>query len=317
MDGRHHSDDYLAARRAAARRRVGRQRIRAGAGLGLLAAIAVAVLALQLRGAGGDDQHRTLEPAAARVAVRGGAPPTLPIGVWRIPASDAEPPHRSIPIVMYHGAEAPPPAARSPDLWVPHDRFISQMLMLRASGYHAITLRAAYDYWKGRARVPSKPVVLTFDDGYRSQFTNAMPVLRRLGWPGVLNLEVGALRGNGPERITPEQVRGLVRAGWEIAAHTINHHDLTTLDADRLRYEIAEGRRQIARRFGVPVSFFCYPAGRYDAAVVREVKRAGFLGATTTNHGLGSARELYTLKRIRAPGSASTELLRRRLVSAR
>ena len=99
------------------------------------------------------------------------------------------------------------------------------------------------------------------------------------------------------------RVRALVRAGWEIDAHTISHPDLTTLDIAALMREVAGSRRIIRRQLHVPVDFFCYPAGRYDAAVIAAVRRAGYLGATTTNYGLAQPSDLFTLERVRVNGS--------------
>ena len=81
--------------------------------------------------------------------------------------------------------------------------------------------------------------------------------------PGVVNLKVGNTRvwSGRP----PPVVRALIAAGWEIDAHTITHPDLTTVDAARLRHEVAGSRTWIRRKFRVPVDFFCYPFGGYDA----------------------------------------------------
>jgi len=94
-------------------------------------------------------------------------------------------------------------------------------------------------------------------------------------------------------------VHRLIKAGWEIDAHTISHADLTALDATQLQHEVAGSRAQLRHRFGRPVDFFCYPAGRYNTTVVAAVQAAGYLGATTTNPGLGKPTEAFTLKRIR------------------
>src|SRR5690606_16210891 len=113
---------------------------------------------------------------------------------------------------------------------------------------------------------PRRPVVLSFDDGYRSHVVNALPVLRRLGWSGVLFLELKNLQPDWGLR--EAQVRELIGEGWEIDSHTIDHPDLTTVDAARLEREVGDSRRQLSEKFGVPVNFFCYPAGRYDETVI-------------------------------------------------
>ena len=79
------------------------------------------------------------------------------------------------------------------------------MEALRRAGYHAITLRAAFAAWGHGGPLPRRPVVLSFDDGYLGDYTHARPVLRRLGWPGVLNLLLANVR---PGNLTVRQVRG-------------------------------------------------------------------------------------------------------------
>jgi len=142
--------------------------------------------------------------------------------------------------------------------------------------------------------------VLTFDDGYRSDYVAARPVLRSLHWPGVLNLEVRNEHHSWglPVRL----IHGLLASGWELESHTINHPDLTSLDAARLKEEVSGSRQLLRRQFHVPVDFFCYPSGRYDSAVVAAVQAAGYLGATSTRPGLGKPSELYTLARVRVNG---------------
>jgi peptidoglycan/xylan/chitin deacetylase (PgdA/CDA1 family) len=129
----------------------------------------------------------------------------------------------------------------------------------------------------------------------------ALPVLKARHWPGVLNLEVANLKPVWG--IRPPGVRKLLAAGWELDAHTLTHPDLTTVDTARLREEVTGSRAAIRKMFHVPVNFFCYPAGRYDDAVIAAVQGAGYLGATTTNYGLARPDDLYTLARVRVSGS--------------
>jgi peptidoglycan/xylan/chitin deacetylase (PgdA/CDA1 family) len=92
----------------------------------------------------------------------------------------------------------------------------------------------------------------------------------------------------------------MMRDGWEIDAHTLTHPDLTTVDAPRLRREVAGSRRWLRRAFGVPVDFFAYPSGRYNPTVEAAVRAAGYMGATTTQ--LGQATRVgdpYAMPRVR------------------
>ena len=207
-------------------------------------------------------------------------------------------PHRApVPVLMYHVIGTAPPGSPNPGLFVAARTFTAQMRDLARRGYHGVTLGPVFDHWRRSYALPSKPVVVSFDDGYAGQFTNALPVLRRLGWPAVLNLAVHNETVAGGMDLA--KLRKLVADRWEIDAHTIHHVDVTTLDAAGLRREIAGSRQIIRRQLRVPVAFFCYPSGRFDAAAIAAVKRAGYLGATTTQTGLARPSTPYTLDRIR------------------
>ncbi len=157
--------------------------------------------------------------------------------------------------------------------------------------------------------------MISFDDGYRSQYTNAFPVLRALRWPAVLNLDVSNLGRTWG--LSTSKVRAMIQAGWEVDAHSLTHPDLRALSDAALRREVAGSRREIRRRFGLPVDFFCYPSGLYDTRVAAAVRRAGFLGATTVEPGLARPSELYDLDRVRVEGGDGVVGLQRALASAR
>jgi peptidoglycan/xylan/chitin deacetylase (PgdA/CDA1 family) len=202
---------------------------------------------------------------------------------------------------MYHVIADPPADARYPELYVSGEQFAREIGWLDHQGYHAVTLRDVYRHWRFGRSVPSHPVVLTFDDGYHSQFATAAPILRSHGWVGVLDLEV--LNTERSWGLSEEQIRLLIRDGWELAAHTLTHPDLTQLPAAELRHEVAGSRAELRATFGVPVDFFCYPAGRYNDVVVAAVEAAGYLGATTTAPGLATPADLFRLNRVRVDRS--------------
>jgi peptidoglycan/xylan/chitin deacetylase (PgdA/CDA1 family) len=220
---------------------------------------------------------------------------------------------RPVPILMYHVLSVPPANAPYPELYVRPADFAAEVSWLAGHGYHAVTLQRVFDSWRGAATLPAKPVVLSFDDGYLSDVKTALPVLKARRWPGVLNLEVANLAPVWG--IRPPGVRKLIAAGWEIDAHTLTHPDLTKVGAAQLRDEVAGSRAAIRKRFHVPVNFFCYPAGRYDPAVIAAVQRAGYLGATTTDYGLARPGDLFTLARVRVSGSDGVKGLAAKLTA--
>jgi peptidoglycan/xylan/chitin deacetylase (PgdA/CDA1 family) len=215
---------------------------------------------------------------------------------------------------MYHVVADHPPAAPYAALWVRPDVFAAEMTALRHAGYWAITLRQAWRAWTRGGPLPRKPVVVSFDDGYLGQYTHARPVLRRLRWPGVLNL---ALQNVGPRNLKAREVRALIAGGWEIDSHTIDHPDLTRVSDLQLAHELSGSRRALARRFGVRAEFFCYPYGHFDARVETAVKRAGYLAATTENEGYATPANPFALSRVRVQANDTPASLLARLAAER
>ena len=213
------------------------------------------------------------------------------------PQPDWEPHTGPVPILEYHVLGPAPSDAPYPELYVTRPDFHRQMGWLEEHGYQAVTLEQVEDAWYHGGTLPPKPVVLSFDDGYRPQFTYALPELRRHGWAGVLNL-----KAEGSD-LYESNVRAMIDAGWELAAHTIHHLDLTTLSVAQLQEETAGAREMLRREYGVPVRDFCYPAGRFDATVIAAVRAAGYVAATTEIPGFASRNAPDKLARFEILGS--------------
>jgi peptidoglycan/xylan/chitin deacetylase (PgdA/CDA1 family) len=287
------------ARRRRREREIARRR-RTAAVVALLIVIAV-IAVIATSGSGGAKRSSQLTSAAGNLARRSStrAVSTLPAGVAAA-ARDV-----SAPILMYHVINPPPAGAPFPGLYVPATEFAEQMQALARAGFHAVTLEQLNSHWRAGSPLPVKPVVITFDNGYQSQYTNALPVLHQLGWRAVENIQ---LTGLPPAQggLSQAQVQGLVADGWELNTQGISHADLITLDAAQLREQIASSRQTLQRRYHVPVRWFCYPSGHYDATVIAAVKEAGYLGSTTVVPGwAGPNGDPYRLPRLRVLGGMS------------
>ena len=167
----------------------------------------------------------------------------------------------------------------------------------------AITLEQAWDGWKHGGPLPKHPVVISFDDGYLSHYTHAKPVLRALGWPGVLNLELKAI---GPGGLTdaPDPLDDGRRLGGRLA----HAHAPGSDDARRRRAAARAGRvaaRSCASASACPADFFAYPAGKLRRPRRRRRREAaGYKAATTVDEGIARGRDdPFALKRVRVNGS--------------
>jgi len=295
--------DERNARRERRRRQIRRRRLLAGGATVVVAAAIVAVAAMAGGETGQTDRGRGSSRIAAQssttVPGAGHAHSGSSPGKVRnaAPQPDWRPHTDPVPILEYHVLGAAPPDQPYPDLYVTRPDFHKQMNWLDEHGYEAVTLEQVEEAWYQGGRLPPKPVVISFDDGYRPQFTYALPELRRHGWAGVLNL-----KAEGSD-LYPSNIEAMIDAGWEIAAHTINHLDLTELDAAQLKEEVAGSRAILRREYGVPVKNFCYPAGRFDATVIAAVEAAGYVGATTEIAGYADREHPHELDRYEILGS--------------
>jgi len=297
----------LIERRAERRRQIRRRRIFAGLALGGVVAAVVVVVAVASNGS--DDSVRI---GGIRVGTVRSVKPVNDSGKTKAeietegeggevrnstPQPDWEPHAGPVPILEYHVIGEAPPSEPYPDLYITRPDFRHQLEWLDRNGYQAVTLEQVEDAWYRGGTLPPKPVVLSFDDGYRPQFTFALPQLRKHGWAGVLNL-----KAEGSD-LYESNVKAMIAAGWELAAHTIHHLDLTELGPAELEEEVAGSREMLQHEFHVPVKDFCYPAGRFDQTVIEAVEAAGYEGATTEISGYAEADKPYELARFEVLGS--------------
>jgi peptidoglycan/xylan/chitin deacetylase (PgdA/CDA1 family) len=219
---------------------------------------------------------------------------------------------------MYHVINPPPPTAPYPGLYVPGGEFAAQMQALKAAGWHAVTLDQVEAYWtRGVPLGPGKPMVLTFDNGYQSQYTNALPVLKRLGWVGNENIQLDFIGLTSQGGLSDAQVRGMIAAGWELDTQGMTHYDLISASPSRLHHEVFTARQELRQRYGVPVNWFAYPSGHYNASVITALKGAGFIGSMTVNPGWARpSQDPFRLPRVRVNGGTSPSALLQEISSA-
>lgn len=186
-------------------------------------------------------------------------------------------------ILMYHSITSERPANR---FEVTVDQFRQQMLWLQRAGRRGLSLAAARE---SNTYGASRPVVLTFDDGYADNYTNALPVLRECGFSATIFVATGHVGGANEWEtkafavkplLTWDQMAEMARAGIEFGSHTVSHLDLRSAAVAVIRQELLQSRRDLAERLGTEAAAFAYPYGyaRDDMA--------GLLGEAGYRHGL-------------------------------
>lgn len=200
-----------------------------------------------------------------------------------------------VPILMYHQIGEPAPKG-SPyrSLTVHPASFRRQMRWLRRLGYRGLSMRDILPYVRGERR--GKVVGITFDDGYRNVYQNALPVLREQGFTATNYFVVRQLDGGNvwdyeegvahSDLMSEEEMREWARQGMEVGSHTLSHARLSALPEPKVLEEIRGSRKELEQLLGEPVTAFCYPYGAENATVRDLARQAGYTNATTTAGGL-------------------------------
>jgi peptidoglycan/xylan/chitin deacetylase (PgdA/CDA1 family) len=189
---------------------------------------------------------------------------------------------------MYHHiAPAAPDDEFEARLTVLTSDFEEQLAYLKCAGYTGITVGQLIDAMDGRGALPSRPIVLTFDDGYSDAYTQAFPLLRQYGFPGSFAIVTGFVGGGDGAYVTWDQVREMASAGMEMLSHTVSHIDLGTSDDASVREELLQSKAALEEHTGQPVRSLVYPSGEpfrsgtpeRQTEVVSMLREAGYEAA--------------------------------------
>jgi peptidoglycan/xylan/chitin deacetylase (PgdA/CDA1 family) len=210
-----------------------------------------------------------------------------------------------LPILLYHYVENVTDQKDTirKSLNIPPSVFEAQVVTLLTNGYKPILLDDVTNYFSGNQVLPDKPVVLTFDDGYRDFYTDVLPILRKYHVPATLYM-VSGFRDTTKNYLTTQQLLEISRSGLvEIGAHTVHHPKLTLLPISEAEAEIVKSKQELEQLLSRPVLHFAYPYGAYSPELVNFVNmQSGFLTAATVDKGtVQSYASRFILKRIR-PG---------------
>jgi peptidoglycan/xylan/chitin deacetylase (PgdA/CDA1 family) len=285
--------------------RLRRERIAALLGLVLAAGVvlALALLSSHDSGSSGASAARSNKQAHPR-RIRTGARRRREVPLLSLPVN---PPARTIhvPILTWHRVAvfAQEYTKSVPDETVEPSVFAEEIDALASHGYHPISQLQLFNSLFRDAPLPSKPVLLTVDDGYVDDIKTILPILQAHHF--VATFYIITHRFHEPGFLNTTEVRRLDAAGMDIGAHTRNHVPLATVSTAEMTDQIAGSRRDLEHVVGHPVQWFAYPFGSFDDAVVAAVRKAGFVLAVTTQGGASeSSQAPLTMPRIHVGRSA-------------
>ena len=173
------------------------------------------------------------------------------------------------------------------------------MHWLRWSGHQVISLKQAYEALFKGVSLPTRSVVISFDDGFQDFYDYAFPVLQEFGYPSIVYVVAGLIgqpakwlaEGDraGDETIMSAEILRIIHKGQvEIGAHTMSHAVLPKLSATQQAEEIGNSKRVLEEVLGEAIESFAYPYGVYNPGVRDAVAAAGFKTGLTVNRGLAN-----------------------------
>jgi peptidoglycan/xylan/chitin deacetylase (PgdA/CDA1 family) len=224
-----------------------------------------------------------------------------PLARWCRAGGAGAPVHDDVqlPILYYHRVEAPPAAYAT---WSSVRRrefltydtlpqaFALQLDWLASNGYTTILPGDLAAHWSHGCRLPTRPVILTFDDGTPDWLSTVLPLLHAHGMVAEFYVTLDAIAGHA---ISWADVKTLAANGMGIGAHDVHHRQLTMLGGTRkpatsatMWFEVDEARLRIGARIGAEPDSMAYVGGGFDATLISLVRRAGYATARSIRHGV-------------------------------
>jgi peptidoglycan/xylan/chitin deacetylase (PgdA/CDA1 family) len=200
------------------------------------------------------------------------------------------------------------------DYIVPTSEFRSQMKMLADSGYHTILPDQLYNYLAYGAKLPSKPIMLTFDDTKLDQWTVAIPELKKHGFKGVFFIMTVSL--GKPNYMSKAQIKKMSDAGHVIGSHTYDHQNVKKYQGEDWVTQIEKPTKTLKEVTGKEINYFAYPFGLWNKEAIPELKKRGFSSAFILAEKRDEKDPLFTIRRIIASGYWNTKTLHNSIVKS-
>ncbi|WP_461107151.1 polysaccharide deacetylase family protein [Spirosoma koreense] len=259
------------------------------------------------------------KPAGATKETSAAAPDPSSIPAGKIADAATILARPQVPILCYHQVRdwRPTDSKSAKDYIIPVAAFKEQMKMLADSGYHTILPDQLYAYLATGAPLPSKPVMLTFDDGDLDQYEVAAPELEKHGFKGTFFIMTVAIGRRGKQPYMDKtQIKDLADRGHTIGAHTWDHHNVKKYQGDDWKIQLEEPKTKLETITGKPVRYFAYPFGLWNKQALPEIQKRGYAAAFTLADKPDDQMPLYTVRRIIAGGQWKATTMYRNMIQS-
>lgn len=203
--------------------------------------------------------------------------------------------NRGVPIICYHHVCEDNPSKSS--IIVTNEKFTEHLKTLKDNDYTTLTMSQLYDYLFNNKPIPEKSVMITFDDGYNDNYSNAFPILKKFNMNATIFV-ISSLVDTAPY-MTSSQVKELSDYGIDIQSHTANHADLITLSYENQLKEFIDSKIALEKVTGKSINSIAYPLGHFNKDSKKAAKEAGYSMGFTIDRGYADrADSPFQLNRI-------------------
>ena len=217
------------------------------------------------------------------------------------------------PVLIYHKIDLPTSDVKIRGAYTAPKKFERQINYLKKNGFVFHTASELIAHYRDHGKFPEKGIALTFDDGWKDNYLNAFPILKKFGVKATIFLvpacigkttDLVTADGEGErEHLTEADILEMSTSGVEFGSHSMNHNLFHQISPAEIEFEVCESKKHIENLVQKPCKVFAYPAGFYTAYAKNALERAGYSAAFSTVYGIGIEPDVYALNR--------TEILRR------
>lgn len=213
-----------------------------------------------------------------------------------------------VPVLIYHKIDVPTPDVKIRGAFTSPRKFERQISHLKRKGFSFYFASELIEHFNNNGKFPDNGLALTFDDGWKDNFQNAFPILKKYDVKATIFLvpscigrttdEVTAEGEGTREHLSKENIVEMSQNGIEFGSHSMNHKLFNQITIAEIRSEVTESKHAIENLVQKPCQVFAYPAGFFNEPARAEIKNAGYTAAFTTVYGDDLSPDIYALNRV-------------------
>lgn len=199
--------------------------------------------------------------------------------------------NKGVPVLCYHSVGYDDSGKSS--LIISPEKFREHMKGLKENGYTTLTMEDLESYLADSNPIPVKSVIITFDDGYRDNYTNAFPILKEFDMKATIFVVSNLI--NGETSLTSSQIKEMSDYGIDIESHTVSHKRLNEMSYSEQLKELSESKAEIEKITGKSVVAAAYPEGKYNDDTKVAMKESGYEMGFTIEHGYADREDDFSM----------------------